>query len=1035
MSKNPTCEVCAKSGLSIALFRPSPVAKEIAVAPVVADMLRDAATLVSGLHPGISPTTARPVLRLLRKGYLHVYFEKPLSAGRHWQIYHVTDQAELIPLEMADMINTAGEVVCQRQGHSQATLRSLHIPQAHKTGKVWLAFSANLWSDAIKQQNKADPAVMQCIDVPAILGGERPANSFDADAPSLNAYVAECAIPRFKTARGGALSRFPFVALTDAAGNGPSAQVSDWASALNNIAAAHPKTSGKQFGLVLADPVGFAIELNDLRLRRYSLALTELEKPDNIHALNSSNALMGLKSVMLDGNLARGWDTVAQVMSGGQFKDIMRVRPNPRGWPEGTRWEPLPDTRENRLKYGHGQGRVVFPDHEERAEAWARRQTEATWSRMSKYYDEEKRAAWIDTFDKRLETTHFKPLEAYELDWLGARQSPAFKRVFERHYDPSDPNNPRMAHRPGLIYAAEVDAALTPQPYTRGKALTQWVAELQKEAANPDALLLRALVGNQAEIIAASDQVYALKDGAAIGEHLHENRNDKLLDLGKGVVQQAAEGKMGATAAALTKRFGWLGDALGGYATSIAMSVTGAAAALIDPKTASAIAAGASGLAHLPMDSAAGKALLRKVQSIHMVRQTLDMALQGVVQGGGLRTPVLIHRSMPIDEAMDLLRGRADADMGVSRNQLKRLKRGGQKNITMSVLTDTKTLAEMGGDTKALIEHGNGEIKLGGASRAQQAGAAAATVVLSEEKFIELYQAQSRAVARASAGIGEAFSGAKAAMRSLDGRLALGVIIINAAGVMSNLNNLENAKDAIEVRNAWYGMADASAGVTGGLLELSGVVTKAAMEARSRAPIVVAESTPLTTLAGLAYFLGAIAGVVNGVSAWAKAGDAEGRGDAEVASMYRASFVSFVGMGGAYTLLSAGVVADRMVARGAGGAAVRAIAMRFGAEGTAALFGISVSGWGLILLGAGLIFEVGAILMTPTPLQNWIRRTYFGTGGGDGDPFAKGDWPAEYSALMETLNVATEADTKVQDGSAATPSLDPALENSINIAP
>jgi hypothetical protein len=83
------------------------------------------------------------------------------------------------------------------------------------------------------------------------------------------------------------------------------------------------------------------------------------------------------------------------------------------------------------------------------------------------------------------------------------------------------------------------------------------------------------------------------------------------------------------------------------------------------------------------------------------------------------------------------------------------------------------------------------------------------------------------------------------------------------------------------------------------------------------------------------------------------------------------------------------------------------------------------------LLGAGLIFETGAILMTPTPLQNWIRRTYFGTGGGDGDPFAKGDWPAEYAALMETLGAATQ----VEESKRAAPASDQALEDSINIAP
>lgn len=1030
MSKNPQCDVCAKSGLAIALFRPSVVANDARLRPVGAERVRVPEALLDGRVPGTGATESRPVLRLLRKGYLHLYSDKPLWGSEQWQTYRITDRGELIPLDLADMVNTQGEVVCNRTTHNVHGLRTLHIPQAHKAGKLWIAFSANLWSDEIKARNKADASIMQCVDVPAILGGTVPANGFQPTAEALGAQVAECAIPKFQTSSGGALSRYPFAALTERLSDEPSAEVVDWANTLEMTCEAHPKTRGKQLGLVLSDPVAFAAELNDLRLRRYSLVLAEMEKPDNVHALNSSNALMGLKSVMLDRNLEAGAEKIAPIMNEGRFKTAMRTRQYA-DWPEGTRWERLPDTPENRQRFAWGMGRVIFPDHEERAEAWARRQTEATWSRMTKYYDEQQRADWVEAFDKHLERAHFKPLELFELDWLNARQSASLKRVFERHYDPSDPSNPNMLHQPGLIYAAEVESVLTPQPYTRGKALTQWVAELEKDAANPDALLLRALVANQDEVIQLSDQVYALKDAAAIGKHLHDNRNDKLLDLGKGVVQQAAEGKMGATAAALTKRFGWLGDALGGYATSIAMSVTGAAAALTDPKTASAIAAGASGLAHLPMDSAAGRRLLRKVQSIHQVRQTLDMALQGVVQGGGLRTPVLIHRSMPIDEAMDLLRGRSDADMGLSRNQLKRLKHGGQGKITMSVLTDNKTLAELGGDTKALIEHGDGEIKLGGASRAQQASAAAATIIVSEEKFIELYQAQLRAVARAAAGVGEAFSGAKAAMRSLDGRLALGVIIINGAGVLDNLNKLENAKDAIKVRNAWYGMADASAGVTGGLLELSGVVTKAAMEARSRAQIVVAESTPLTTLAGLAYFMGAIAGVVNGVSALAKAGDAWRQGDAEVAGFYFGSALSFGGMSIAYGALALGVAADHLATKGLGGAAMRTIAMRFGAQGTFTLLGVSLSGWGLILLGAGLLFEVGAILMTPTPLQNWIRRTYFGTGGGDTLPFAKGDWPAEYAALMGTLGAATQ----VEESEAGALDAHQALEDSVNIAP
>ena len=1033
MTPEPKCDTCAKSGLSLALFRPSIVAAhDVRVSPPGAEHVSVPGALLAGLMPEHGLTQSRPVLRMLRKGYLHVYFEKPLVGGVRWQTYRVTERAELVPLDLADMINTRGEVVCSRSAHNVHGLRTLHIPQAHKAGKVWIAFSANLWSDVLKARNQADPAVMQCIDVPAILGGAIPPNGFRPSAELLAARVAECGLAAFATARRGDLSPYPFTRLkrNSAAGaNGGQDEVADWAAAMAAIAQPHPRTRGKQIALVLRDPVALAAELNALRLRRYALAQAEMERPENVHALNSSNALMGLKSVMLDANLAQGWEKVAPVMSLGAFQTIMRTRPNARNWPEGMRWEPLPDTRENLAKYGYRMGRPVFPDHEQRAEEWARRQTEATWSRMARYYDETARSQWLIDFDKKLEKNHFKPLEAYELDWLDARASSAFRNYFERHFDPNDSSNPEQAHQPGVIYAQEVESALVPQPLTRGVVLHAWVDGLEKRANAPDAYLLRALVGNQAEVVAASDAVYDINGADEAGKHLHDNRNDKLLDLGKGVVQQAAEGKMGATTAALTKRFGWLSDALGGYATSIAMSASGAVAALTDPRTASAIGAGVSGLAHLQMDSVAGKRLLRKIQSIHLVRQTMDMALQGVVQGGGLKTPVLIHRPMPIGEAMDLLRGRADADMGISRNQLKRLKRGGQQNIAMSVLTDNKTLPELGGDTKALLEHGEAEIKFGSASRAQQAGAAAATVIVSEAEFTRLYQAQSTLLSKASAGIGEAFSGARAAMRNLDGRLALGVIIINGAGVLNNLNSLDSA-DAIEVRNAWYGMADASSGVTGGLLELSGVVTKAAMEARSRAPVVVAESAALSSLAASAFFMGAFAGLVNGMSALARREDAKLRGDKEVARLYFASAMAFFGMGFANALLSLGAIADRMVVKGMGGAAARAIAVRLGARGTFALLGVSLSGWGLVLLGAGLIFEVGAILMTPTPLQSWIRRTYFGIGGGDELPFAKGDWPAEHGALMATLGVVTQiADVGAKTETATAP------EDSINIAP
>jgi hypothetical protein len=113
--------------------------------------------------------------------------------------------------------------------------------------------------------------------------------------------------------------------------------------------------------------------------------------------------------------------------------------------------------------------------------------------------------------------------------------------------------------------------------------------------------------------------------------------------------------------------------------------------------------------------------------------------------------------------------------------------------------------------------------------------------------------------------------------------------------------------------------------------------------------------------------------------------------------------LAFAGSSGTGFLSAAGAIADRQIARGVASAAVRRIALRYGAEGTAALLGISVSGWGLILLGLGILFEVGAVVLTPTELQKWIQRSYFGYGRGKEPKFA--DWNTESTALQKVFDL------------------------------
>jgi hypothetical protein len=170
-----------------------------------------------------------------------------------------------------------------------------------------------------------------------------------------------------------------------------------------------------------------------------------------------------------------------------------------------------------------------------------------------------------------------------------------------------------------------------------------------------------------------------------------------------------------------------------------------------------------------------------------------------------------------------------------------------------------------------------------------------------------------------------------------------------------------------------------------------------------------AKSMSLASLRFIGNIAGAAGGAVNAVGAYAKAEDHRAAGNYQVSQLYRYSGFAFIGTGTSSIIVGVGVAADWVVARQVGGAGTQrvatAVAVRFGAQGTAALLGLSVSGWGLVLLGAGVIFQVGAMVLTPMPLQKWASRSYFGKGD---DKFKKGNWKAEKDALLEAVGAGTK---------------------------
>jgi hypothetical protein len=82
-----------------------------------------------------------------------------------------------------------------------------------------------------------------------------------------------------------------------------------------------------------------------------------------------------------------------------------------------------------------------------------------------------------------------------------------------------------------------------------------------------------------------------------------------------------------------------------------------------------------------------------------------------------------------------------------------------------------------------------------------------------------------------------------------------------------------------------------------------------------------------------------------------------------------------------------------------------------------AAVGLTVSGVGLFLLVAGVALQLGAIALTPNPVQKWMRRSYFGQdklyffghfgGGQPDDSFTKG-WQEEFEELLKAFGTSFE---------------------------
>ncbi|HVK93881.1 MAG TPA: T6SS effector BTH_I2691 family protein [Noviherbaspirillum sp.] len=983
------CDTCNKSTLSLLLLRPSPIAKRGELVPpgtsaVISD---DAAT--AGLLPKRLPTESRFALRLLRAGYVHVYIANPPPGMKHWLVYRVTEQADLVP-ESSEWFKQPTNVACTSNNHNIIGMKLLNIPQAHKISEIWIAYSANLWNDTSRSRNRANPEVMQKVAL-----AESSPNTFQPTAANLKSKVLECALASLRISQA-VDHDFTFSSMAS--------HVDKLAEQLVRAAACHPKTKGKEMAVVLRDPIGIAAELNALRLRRHELAKKEIEKPQNAHPLNSSNALMGLKSVILDANQLDSYEQVSPLRTKAKFDSET--------WPAGTEWQALTaEDRKMLVQRSSGSvllkpykdifersdmGRVIYPDHDERAAAWARKKTEATWSKMAPHYDESERARWVKTFEDRMKAAHYNPLANFEEDWRTAADDERTLAYFKSHFDPHDPNDPLKHHSPGRVYAQENQYINTPAPITTGATLDTYLAMLDKPITDESAVVLRALTGNQKAVI---DEVHIQLTGDAGTDGMRDKTYDFLKGLG--------ELKKGG---AVLKKYSWMGDTLAAFSVGQLTALGGAVL---------------SAAARHPEIGISTTRAFGKLQHLWGIQQALELAVQGAVQGQAPKVPVLLTMKVSADDALAVLRARHGQALGTSKSRIKRHRANGIK-ISLTLLTDTDSLKTVQGNVSALTKDpATGSVKLGQpAAISAMTAATGSSIVLSEQQFLRLYAQQASLGTKAVNAVRQALAGAaakdvRAIAMTMEGRLAIGSLMAQGIGLINGLHALDNAKTANEVRDAWYGIYDSTAGTLGGLLQMWAVAVDVRTVAQAGEQV-AAKSVGLGALRFMANIAGAAGGAVNAVGAWAKKRDASKNGDTNVATLYKYSNFAFVGTAATSTMMAAGVAADTLIARGVGGAVIRTIAVRVGASGVLATVGgtaLTVSGIGLVLLGAGMALQIGAIALTPTPMQRWISRSYFGKDPGiffDGkrdDMFPKGNWKMEFEALQKAIRNGAEEES------------------------
>lgn len=941
------CDVCNKSSLSLLLLRPSPIAthSDLQAPGSAATVPYD--ELVTPLIPA-GLRDSRPVLRLLREGYVHLY----IPSTKQWRTWRVTDEADMLEQSHPAFGTPSVSTACCRKGHNYSGFKLVKIPQAHELlgQSIWLAFSANLWSDKLRTQNQANPKVMVEVKL-----GNASAPAFKPDAISLKRHLLESNVREWRLPKVDvnlqALFSFNSLAFGD--------DVQHMAETLRKAAAAHPKTLGHELAVVLPDPVGYAAELNAIRLIAEKRGM-QLSASDE-HKLQSHFALRGLADSVAD---LRATNTYAPVISKREFDRITRGRPAFKGkWVSvdgATVVESDVDSRvcirDDAIGRYWMQGREALVA-EKLPEFKAKAKTE-----IERGYDAKASQTWVDALEEKTR----KALEPYERQWLVGRDHAAVCNYFAFHFDEMDSNRacPTKRHSSGAAYAQEVSLIDGPPPKTSVELLDAYMKAYYKKPEDPEAFAVRAMAANQQALFASLTKLLTGDPNA--DEKSGGGMRDKSVDFIKGLLDLKGE--------RFHVKYSWLSGMTMGFALNPAFYLPAAVGSYFALGGVEAVKARPR-LAALATGAA-------------MWCCGMDTALKTAI-GQKVVRPVLLQFWIDVSEVNRAILGpgkKVEGWMGA--------RSGGRKLVTL--LTDTERVAQSGGQLDGLLaSQGSADVATGRRPGAVLAGKATGAIVLdmasglTAQQGATLFAKQVEDARKISGTVRAAIpQGAKAVTMSLDGRLAIASVIVQTIGIVNGRQAVEVANKDLEgakgeadraekekkLRDARIGYMDSLGGLVAGSLDTLRVASEAMNLQRGAAAGTIANGS-IHVLKFGSTMAGVFGGALNGYVSYSKAKDAREKGVWSGVVLHAVSSGAFYGTGATAFAPVASAGLEYLVARQIGGLAVQRIA------GVAAGAWVPVAGW--VLLGVGIVASVGAALLEPTQIETWARQTPFGKGPDD----------------------------------------------------